>query len=131
MMITSAIEACMVIYSVDWIKLYAFRFEDKDQQINYEIFFSLLNWRMNPTPDLQAPPYLKEVNLILIIEISYCYFPYIFKILCLWSMFQWDVVATSLLLERTFSGYFCWRLIHFLCWTNIYIEEQNFSLAVE
>ncbi|XP_028731729.1 EF-hand domain-containing family member C2 [Peromyscus leucopus] len=36
------------------------RFEDKEQQINYELFFSILNWRMNPTPEMQSPPYLKE-----------------------------------------------------------------------
>ncbi|XP_050016786.1 EF-hand domain-containing family member C2 isoform X1 [Alexandromys fortis] len=36
------------------------RFEDKEQQIDYGIFFSVLNWRMNPTPEIQSPPYLKE-----------------------------------------------------------------------
>ncbi|XP_050996941.1 EF-hand domain-containing family member C2 [Acomys russatus] len=36
------------------------RFEDKEQQINYDLFFTVLNWRMNPTPQLQSPPYLKE-----------------------------------------------------------------------
>nr|BAC26479.1 unnamed protein product [Mus musculus] len=44
----------------DFVDCLLSRFEDKDHQINYEIFFSVLNWRMNPTPDLQAPPYLKE-----------------------------------------------------------------------
>uniref|UniRef100_A0A8C6H3I9 EF-hand domain-containing family member C2 n=1 Tax=Mus spicilegus TaxID=10103 RepID=A0A8C6H3I9_MUSSI len=44
----------------DFLDCLLSRFEDKDHQINYEIFFSVLNWRMNPTPDLQAPPYLKE-----------------------------------------------------------------------
>ncbi|XP_006148924.1 EF-hand domain-containing family member C2 [Tupaia chinensis] len=37
------------------------RFEDSEKQINYESFFSALNWRMNPTPPLVAPSYLKEV----------------------------------------------------------------------
>ncbi|XP_058438472.1 EF-hand domain-containing family member C2 isoform X1 [Marmota monax] len=36
------------------------RFEDSEHQINYESFFSALNWRMNPMPELSAPSYLKE-----------------------------------------------------------------------
>ncbi|XP_008058494.1 EF-hand domain-containing family member C2 [Carlito syrichta] len=36
------------------------RFEDSEKQINYESFFSTLNWRLNPMPDLEAAPYLKE-----------------------------------------------------------------------
>ncbi|XP_073918828.1 EF-hand domain-containing family member C2 [Castor canadensis] len=36
------------------------RFEDSEKQINYEAFFSALNWRMNPMPEYQSPPYLKE-----------------------------------------------------------------------
>uniref|UniRef100_A0A8C6RAF5 EF-hand domain-containing family member C2 n=1 Tax=Nannospalax galili TaxID=1026970 RepID=A0A8C6RAF5_NANGA len=36
------------------------KFEDKDKQINYKEFFSTLNWRKNPIPELQFPPYLKE-----------------------------------------------------------------------
>ncbi|KAM6143601.1 EF-hand domain-containing family member C2 [Erethizon dorsatum] len=36
------------------------RFEDSEGQINYKSFFRVLNWRVNPTLELQAPDYLKE-----------------------------------------------------------------------
>nr|XP_044995962.1 EF-hand domain-containing family member C2 [Jaculus jaculus] len=36
------------------------KFEDNEHQIDYVTFFSILNWRMNPTPEIQSPPYLKE-----------------------------------------------------------------------
>ncbi|XP_062039565.1 EF-hand domain-containing family member C2 [Lepus europaeus] len=37
------------------------KFENSDKQIDYESFFSALNWRLNPMPVLGAQPYLKEV----------------------------------------------------------------------
>ncbi|XP_053435855.1 EF-hand domain-containing family member C2 [Nycticebus coucang] len=36
------------------------RFEDSEQQINYESFFSSLNWRVNPLPELEPQLCLKE-----------------------------------------------------------------------
>ncbi|KAL2768831.1 EF-hand domain-containing family member C2 [Daubentonia madagascariensis] len=36
------------------------RFEDSEEQINYESFFCALNWRVNPMPELEAPLYIKE-----------------------------------------------------------------------
>ncbi|GAB5584545.1 EF-hand domain-containing family member C2 [Prionailurus iriomotensis] len=36
------------------------RFQDREEQINYELFFSALNWRMNPMPELQAVSFTKE-----------------------------------------------------------------------
>ncbi|XP_048191386.1 EF-hand domain-containing family member C2 [Perognathus longimembris pacificus] len=36
------------------------RFEDSEKQVNYEAFFSALNWRMNPMPEYVSPSYLKE-----------------------------------------------------------------------
>ncbi|XP_008568706.1 PREDICTED: EF-hand domain-containing family member C2 [Galeopterus variegatus] len=35
-------------------------FEDNERQINYESFFSALNWRMNPVPELEATSWTKE-----------------------------------------------------------------------
>ncbi|XP_047700925.1 EF-hand domain-containing family member C2 isoform X1 [Prionailurus viverrinus] len=35
-------------------------FQDSEEQINYELFFSALNWRMNPMPELQAVSFTKE-----------------------------------------------------------------------
>ncbi|XP_055123818.1 EF-hand domain-containing family member C2 isoform X2 [Symphalangus syndactylus] len=36
------------------------RFEDSEKQIDYKSFFSALNWRKNPVPELQPASYLKE-----------------------------------------------------------------------
>ncbi|XP_064220635.1 EF-hand domain-containing family member C2 [Aotus nancymaae] len=36
------------------------RFENSEKQIDYKSFFSTLNWRKNPMPELQAQEYLKE-----------------------------------------------------------------------
>ncbi|XP_020140631.1 EF-hand domain-containing family member C2 [Microcebus murinus] len=44
----------------DFLETLLSRFEDSEGQINYESFFCVLNWRMNPMPELEAPPYLKE-----------------------------------------------------------------------
>uniref|UniRef100_F7E245 EF-hand domain-containing family member C2 n=1 Tax=Callithrix jacchus TaxID=9483 RepID=F7E245_CALJA len=36
------------------------RFENSEKQIDYKSFFSTLDWRKNPMPELQAQEYLKE-----------------------------------------------------------------------
>ncbi|XP_058514978.1 EF-hand domain-containing family member C2 [Ochotona princeps] len=37
------------------------KFEDSDKQINYKTFFTILNWRLTPMPNLTAESFLKEV----------------------------------------------------------------------
>ncbi|XP_039107841.1 EF-hand domain-containing family member C2 isoform X2 [Hyaena hyaena] len=44
----------------DLLEIILSGFEDDEKQINYELFFNALNWRMNPMPELEGVSFTKE-----------------------------------------------------------------------
>lgn len=93
----------MVLNSEDWVMgqiIYydsIFRFADSEEQINYDSFFSALNWRTNPMPEMESILYNTEVKLISIFKASCGYLPCIFNILYLKIILQYKILAPALL----------------------------------